>query len=837
MRNYVLPICTFFFFILALGAQTPSVYTSAHIYESLKKLNVLGAALYVAAHPDDENTRLISWLANERKAETTYLSLTRGDGGQNLIGPEMAELLGVIRTQELLAARRVDGGKQWFTRANDFGFSKHPDETLSIWNRDEVLADVVWAIRSLQPDIVVNRFDHNSAGRTHGHHTASALLGLEAFDLAGDPNAFPEQLQYVSVWKPKRLFFNTSWWFYGSRENFEKADKSNLVTIDAGVFFPALGKSNTEIAAQSRSQHQCQGMGSTPSRGTSYEYLDVLRGDKPDTDDLFAGIDVSWSRIQGGDAVQLLVEKAIQTFRYDQPHASVPALLEIYRKIKALPESRWKTIKLEETQTLVEACMGLFMEAAASDFSAAPGQTLSLAIELVNRSPISAELIALEFLPENGDTLVHIPLQPNVTLTFNRKINIPAKAPYTSPYWINGDAPLGMYTVPDQTLRGLPQTPRLLKVRFNMEIQGVPISWTRDVIHKNTDSVKGEIYRPFEVLPPVFVQVKDPVHVFGGEEPKAIQIIVKAGKPGVEGVVRPKAPAGWRLEPAERPFKLSLKDQEQALDFRLFPPRGQSEGWLEALALSEGKTYTQELVRIQYDHIPAQSVLRQARARIARIDLQKDGERIGYIKGAGDEIPASLAAIGYQVDVLDPAQITADRLAHYDAIVLGIRAYNTIERIRFLQPELLAYVEQGGALIAQYNTSFDLMLPAAEIAPFEMKISRERVTVEEAPVSILLPEHPALHYPNRITEKDFDGWVQERGLYFPSEWSPEFEALLACNDPGEAAKSGGLLIAPYGKGYYVYTSLSWFRQLPAGVPGAYRLFANLLSLGKTAKKG
>jgi len=821
--------------VFSLGAQAPPVRTSADIYESLKKLNVLGSVLYVAAHPDDENTRLISYLANQLKVEATYLSVTRGDGGQNLIGPEIAELLGVIRTEELLAARRIDGGNQWFTRAIDFGYSKHPDETLDFWNKDEILADVVWAIRSLQPDIVINRFDHNSAGRTHGHHTAGSIISLEAFDLAGDPKAFPEQLKYVKPWQPKRLYMNTVWWSYGSREEWEKADKSHLVQIDAGVYYPALGKSNTEIAAESRSMHQCQGMGSTLVRGSQGEYLEVLKGDSPaDKSDLFSGIDISWGRIAGGESIQNLVENAVRTFRYDDPSASVPQLLEIYKKIKELPPSHWKEHKLQEVHALLEACMGLFLEAKARESSSSPGQTIGLALELVNRSAVDARLVSLEFLPENGDTLCQMDLEPNMPLLLSRQFRIPGDATFTAPYWLMNEWQTGRYTVAEQTLRGLPETPRMLKVRFNLEIHGVPVSWTKDVVYKYTDPAKGEIYQPFEVLPPVFVQVKNPVYVFADNEPKVVQVTVKAGQPEVSGTLRLNTPPGWRAEPAQQSFDIALKGQEKTLDFRLFPPREQSDGWLEPVAESGGRTYGQEMVLISYDHIPMQSVLRQARSRVARIDLKKAGDHIAYIEGAGDDIPASLEAIGYRVDMLGPQEISAARLRDYDAVVLGIRVYNTHERARFFQPELLKYVEQGGTLIVQYNTTGrDLLIPEEEIAPFPIKLSRDRVSVEKAPVTILKPEHPALNFPNAIGTRDFEGWVQERGLYFPGEWDERFEALLSCNDPGESPKSGGLLIAPYGKGHYIYTGLSWFRQLPAGVPGACRLFANLLSLGKT----
>jgi len=815
-------------------AQAPEIRTSADIYESIKKLNVLGSALYIAAHPDDENTTMISYLANERLVEATYLSLTRGDGGQNLIGPEIAELLGVIRTEELLAARRVDGGHQRFTRANDFGYSKNPEETLKIWSRDEILADVVWTIRSIQPDIIINRFDHDSGRRTHGHHTASAILSYEAFDLAGDPNAFPEQLKYVEPWQPKRLYLNTSWWFFGSREKFEQADKSNFVTVDAGVYYPAKGKSNTEISAESRSMHKCQGMGRTPSRGSYFEYLEPLKGSLPsDTTDLFSGIDISWSRLSGGEKVGSLVDKAIKTFQYDDPAASLPQLLEIYQEIQKLPDSHWKDHKVEEIHDVIEACMGLFLEATATDHSASPGQSVELALELVNRSQIPCELVRLAFFPENGDTLFQTPLEANEKLTFSRSITLPEDAGYTSPYWLNGEHPLGMYQVKDQAILGMPETPRLLKVRFDLEIQGIPISWTKDVAYKSTDRVKGEVYRPFEVLPSVFVKVKDPVYVFADNEAKSIQVVVKAGKADVSGIVRPRIPEGWKLEPSALPFDISLKDQEQILDFRLFPPQDQSEGWLEILAECEGETYKQSLTRIDYDHIPVQSILLQARTRIVKVALQKAGERIGYIHGAGDEVPASLEAIGYQVDILDPAEVTASQLEKYDAVVMGIRAYNTIERIRFIQPELFAYVEAGGTLIVQFVTTRGMAIPMEEMAPYPLNLSHDRVSVEEAPVTILQPDHAAINFPNAITDKDFEGWVQERGLYYPDEWDERFETILSSHDPGEPPTPAGLLIAPYGKGHYIYTGMAWFRQLPAGVPGAYRIFVNLLSIGES----
>ncbi|MEO1518018.1 MAG: PIG-L family deacetylase [Bacteroidota bacterium] len=814
-----------------LGAQAPARPTSADIYDDIKQLQVLASALYVAAHPDDENTRLISYLSNHLRVNTAYLSLTRGDGGQNLIGPEIRELLGVIRTQELLAARRIDGGRQLFSRANDFGFSKHPDETLRIWQRDEVMADAVWAIRNFQPDIIINRFDHKSAGRTHGHHTASAVLSFEAFDLAADAKAYPEQLSSVSAWQANRLFFNTSWWFYGSRDNFEKADKSNMVSVDIGTYLPLKGKSNNEIASQSRSMHQCQGMGATWVRGSQLEYLEWLKGEKPsDMNDLFAGINTTWSRLEGGAPIGKLLKEVEEEFRFDNPSASIPKLLQAYDLIQKLPDGRWKTIKNEEIHSVIGACMGLFLEAVADDYSSTAGGTVDLKVEVVNRSSIPLTLEKISFAPMAVDTVLQKSLEENERYYVSRQLTIPADHPTTNPYWLNEQADLGMYTVQDQQLRGLPETPRPLKASFVLAVEGRQLSWDKDVVFKRTDPVKGESYRPFEITPPVFVGIAEKVYVFAGEEAQEVELRVSSGKENVEGIVQLTHPDGWRVEPQKAPFQINQKGQEQLLRFKVYPPAAQSEGKLGAVVQVEGQSYNDELVLIEYDHIPTQTVLRPASAKVVRIDLKKRGERIAYIMGAGDDIPASLEQIGYQVDVLAEEDISLDKVRGYDAVILGIRAFNTVKKLKFKTSELLQYVEEGGTMIVQYNTNRRMV--TQDFAPYPLKLSRDRVTVEEAEIRMLKPDHPVLNAPNKITAKDFEGWVQERGLYFPNGWDERYEAILSSNDPGEPARDGGLLVASHGKGHYIYTGYSWFRQLPAGVPGAFRLFTNLVSIGK-----
>ncbi|MEM6317055.1 MAG: PIG-L family deacetylase [Bacteroidota bacterium] len=829
---------TFLFLCFNLLAQAPKMWTSGDIHEGIQKLNVLGSALYVAAHPDDENTSMIAYMSNELKVNTAYLSLTRGDGGQNLIGTEIRELLGVIRTQELLAARRIDGGHQLFSRANDFGFSKHPDETLKIWNEKEVLADAVWAIRKWKPDVIINRFDHKSAGKTHGHHTASAILSYEAFDLAGKESSYPEQLDLVEPWQPKRLFFNTSWWFYGSRKKFAEADKSKMVNVDVGVYYPIKGKSNSEISAESRSQHACQGMGRAGTRGEAVEYLQLLKGDMPkDKNDIFDGIDITWNRVEGGAPIGKILAAVEQTFNYANPAASVPELMKAYQLIKALPDGYWKKVKQAEIEQIIAACMGLFVEVVADDYSATPGQAIKLSMEVVNRSMVNAQLQSYTIFPTQADSIVQQPLANNQTMKLKATLTLPEDMAMTNPYWLNQKAELGMYTVEERALRGLPETPRPVKVAFNLLVENEPITIIRDVVHKKTDPVKAEIYRPFEVTPPVFANIQEKVYVFANDAAKTVSVLVKSSKKNIEGKVTLARPDGWKIEPEFVDVNLKLKGEEQLVTFQLFPPTNQSEGLISPIVeLTDGSTYTKGATFIEYDHIPTQTVFQPEASKVVRLDIKKRGQQIGYIMGAGDEIPNSLEQIGYDVTELEDAEIIAGDLEKYDAIILGIRAYNTVERLKYYQPKLLKYVKNGGTMIVQYNTTWRLKMDKEKIAPYKMNLSRDRVTVEEAEVRMLVPDHQVLNYPNKITAKDFDGWVQERGLYFADDWDKKkFTAVLSANDPGEDPKDGGLLVAEYGKGYYIYTGYSWFRELPAGVPGAYRLFTNLISIGKDAQ--
>jgi len=801
---------------------------SSEIKLKLKKLGFLGSVLYVAAHPDDENTRAIAYMANDRLAATAYLSMTRGDGGQNLIGPEIGEQLGLIRTQELLAARRIDGGQQFFTRAIDFGFSKNYQETLEIWNKDAVLSDVVHVIRQFQPDVILTRFPPDERAG-HGHHTSSGILAQEAFDLTNNPTVYPEQVKHYGTWQVSALYTNTGrWWNQTINES-----TPGIITMNVGTYNTLLGKSYSEIAADSRTQHKSQGFGSAGRRGDALEFFEYVKGDRAEKD-VFEKINTTWTRVKGGDKVQPLIQKVVQEFNEENPAASVPVLLEIRKQIIQLENSVWRNRKLAEVEQLIRDCTGLFIEVIASQYMAAPKQQVKLTFEVINRSGISITLNKLSSESLEIDSTFSLTLKNNDPISFKSVKRIASNNDFSSPYWLKEPHATGLFTVNDTGLIGKPENDPAIVIQAHVSIQGDIMIIPVPVIYKWTDPVKGELNRPFEIVPPVFVNFQQAVVVFKDQVPQIVNVLIKSASLGkLTGSAKLELPKGWTSEPAFMAFQLGKMNEEQTLSFKVTGGKEELDGTLRAIAEIEGTSYSNSIRQIQYDHIPIQTLLPPATARALRINIRKAGSVIGYIKGAGDDIPVSLRNLGYEVWEMKDEEITASNLTRVDAVVLGIRALNTNERIRFTMPILLNYVKEGGTMVVQYNTSNDLEIDADKFSPYPLTLSRDRVTQENSEVRILKPDHPALNYPNKITTKDFEGWVQERGLYFPAVWNESFDALLSMNDKGEPVRNGSLLVAKFGAGHYVYTGLSFFRELPEGVPGAYKLFANLVSLSKT----
>ncbi|MGE4346530.1 MAG: PIG-L family deacetylase [Flavobacteriaceae bacterium] len=808
------------FVSVTVFAQAPKKLSSNEIYHEIQKLNFLGSVLYVAAHPDDENTKLISYFGNEVKANSAYISLTRGDGGQNLIGPEMGELLGVIRTQELLKARSIDGGKQFFSRAYDFGFSKVPDETFEIWDKEQVLNDLVQCIRDFRPDVIINRFDHRTPGTTHGHHTASAILSVEAFDIVkNDKNA------------PRRLFYNTSPWAFPSQEAFDKVDKSNHVIIDANVFYPILGKSNGEIAAFSRSQHKCQGFGATGNRGSENEYLELVKGDLPKGQkDIFEGINTSWTRIPEGKAIGEILEKVEKHFNFQNPSVHLKDLTRAYVLIQKIKDDYWRNQKSEQIKNIILACSGLYLEVVSSSENVTKSEKFDLNFEATNRSNAKITLKEISFL---GKKIVK-----NQVLAYNKAIRfkedditVPADADYSNPYWLKEQKTKGMFVVQNQNLRNLPQTENNYPVTFVLDVEGTTIDFTKNITYKFNSPENGETYRPFVILPDVVVSFMSNVLVFADNNPKEVLVKVKALQNNSKGTVSVEIPKGWAISPKEIPFDIQKKGEESIVKFSLTPPSNPDNATLNITATTNGKTYNQELIEIDYEHILKQSILKTAEAKATRLDLKKSKQNIAYLMGATDEIPKGLEQIGYNVKLISVGDITSENLATFETVILGIRAYNTISELKLKSKILNDYVENGGTVIMQYITSgFRRNLDISEFTPYPLTIGRERVTDEDAKVTFVNPTHKVLSYPNKITEKDFENWIQERGLYFGAEWSMEFEPIFSMHDKNESPKQGSLLIAKHGKGHFVYTGISFFRQIPNGTDGAYRLLVNLIEL-------
>jgi LmbE family N-acetylglucosaminyl deacetylase len=804
----------------------PEQMNAGEIQQALQKLNVLGRVLYIAAHPDDENTNLMALWANGSLYDSAYLSVTRGDGGQNLLGPELGVRLGVIRTEELLDARRLDHGKQFFTRAIDFGFSKTAEETMRIWDHDKILADVVWVVRSFRPDVMVTRFSPEDQ-LTHSHHTASAILAREAFSAASDPNRFPEQLAFVEPWRPTRLVWNTSPFFFKNRNL--PFDPTGLTVLEAGGYNPLLGKAYTEIAAASLSMHKSQGVGSPPRRGARKEYFKLLEG-QPMTSSLFEGVDTGWARVRNSEAVAAEIRRIISKFHPADPASSVPDLLKLRQAMSVIRDDSWITEKKAELDKIIAACLGLHVEASTNNEAVTPGQTLTVKLEAINRCEIPVTLQEVRF-PNSGSSMkIDAPLPANELVTKDLSCRIPENTPYSQPYWLRKPETLGTFAVDDQKLIGLPENPPELPVEIVLQVSGQELRYVVDAKYRTVEPVAGELRRRLVIAPPAFANIGNSVLVFPTNQPKPVQVHVTAATGPVKGELKLAAPQGWKVYPASVPIDLKGAEAEAAATFSVKPPEQNSQGTLRAIVSIDGRDYSFERVRISYPHIGVHTLMPPAEVKLVRADIRKKGDRIGYIPGAGDDIPESLQQIGYSVKILSEPDITSKNLAQFSAVVLGIRAYNTQDGISNWLPELFAYVKAGGVAIAQYNTLADLK--TEQFGPYPLEISRDRVTDENAEVRILAPNHPLMTTPNKITSKDFEGWVQERGLYFPKKWDPAWTPILSCNDPKEKPLDGGLLVANLDKGFFVYTSYSWFRQLPAGVPGAYRLFANMLSLGK-----
>jgi LmbE family N-acetylglucosaminyl deacetylase len=796
------------------------------ILQEMRNFRELGSVLFIAAHPDDENTQLITYLARGRGYRMAYLSVTRGDGGQNVLGPELDAELGVIRTQELLAARRLDGGRQFFTRAIDFGYSKDVNETLGIWDRQQVLGDVVRVIRTFRPDVVIVRFNPDTGG-THGHHTASAVLGREAFKLAGDPKAFPEQLDRLTVWQPKRVLLNSGGFGRGGGGG----TTTNAVQIDIGGNDPLTGESFSSIAGRSRAMHKTQGFGNFGGGGRggagSRPESFTLLGGEPATKDIMDGVDTTWARFPGGAEIDKLADEAIEKFNPADPAASVPALLVIRSRLAALPADRVVDEKRRQFDHILQNCLGLEVETTIPQVEVVPGESLKLRHSASIHSSVPVRWLAVRYPSLNRDLGNAIELRANTPAIRETTQILPASTPLSQPYWLREDGTIGMFRVDDPSLIGRPENPPAFPIEQVFEVGGQTLVVPDEPLQASTDPAKDEIRRHLDVIAPVSLKCVSEVRLFAPGATRPVEIEMVAARAGAAGSLRLDAPAGWKVAPAQQSFRLAKVGDHAIFTFTTTAPTQPASARITARALIDGASFGNQRVEIRYPHIPLQLLQPPARLKAVSFDLAIRGHEVGYLPGAGDTVEEDLRQMGYTVTSLTSADLTPERLKKFDAVVVGIRAFDTRKDLGSQLPALFAYVEGGGNVVMQYNRVDGLLS-----APLTLRVSQSRVTDEHAAVTFLAPEHPALNTPNKITNADFEGWVQERGVYFPSQWDERFTPILACSDAGEAPLKSGLLVAQYGKGYFVYTGLAFFRQLPAGVPGAYRLFANLVSLGK-----
>ncbi|HAP34668.1 MAG TPA: LmbE family protein, partial [Bacteroidetes bacterium] len=751
-------------------------------------------------------------------------SITRGEGGQNLVGSEQGTELGIIRTQELLAARRIDGAEQFFTRAIDFGFSKSSEEALRLWNKDSVLKDVVWVIRKYRPDIIITRFAPTQGG--HGHHTASAILAQEAFAVSGDPNIFPEQLKNVQPWKAKRLLFN-HFRFGGTNSN---STNIQTIKIDVGEFSPLLGKSFNEIAGISRTMHKSQGMGSSQNRGSNINEFVVSAGESA-KNELFEGIDISWNRIPNGKKIAQSITEVQNKFVPQHAEKSIPALLKLYRSLQKINNDPLIDRKMDEIESIIQSCAGLWMEAKTKEMVYSPGDSIVITLSMLNRS--NAKIVFASAFSEklNINNTVQQPLKNNELLQLQLASIIPANERYSQPYFLASSPKNNRYSSSDDVLIGSPESPAPLSIAVSIIIENEPMMITLPIQYKWVDDLEGEKIKNIDILPPVSIGLEEKnIVVFSDSISKSVHVKVRAIDNAINGKVQLLLPTGWGCNPTKQMVSLKRKGDETVLQFFVWSTKQSKSGTFGANIEVDGKTYSSEQKTISYPHIIPQTVLENAEGKLIKFDLQTKGKLIGYIMGAGDQVPNALQQMGYTVQLISDDDLRNGNFTRFDAIVAGIRSYNTREQLRTSNNSLLQYVEQGGTYIVQYQTA--AKGETDNIAPYRLELSRERVTNENAEMSCVKPDHALLNYPNIISAKDFEGWVQERGLYFASLWDDKYEKVFSCADPNEKSLQGSLLIAKYGKGNYIFTGLAFFRQLPAGVEGAYRLFANLLSVGK-----
>jgi len=626
---------------------------------------------------------------------------------------------------------------------------------------------------------------------------------------------------------------------------------------DTGSFNPILGYSYEELAVLSRSMHHSQGTGAMRRPGAGRSTFTIIGG-APATRDLFDGIETTWNRLPGGGAVKAILDEAILNYEPAHPEKAIRALVKARPLIAAIasaagadPLAKEKLGELDETIAL---CAGLFVEAQARQYNAAPGGNVAIVATVLNRSTAN---VALQSARVEGIWNQDAGAKPAV-LAYNQSadiqlnLTVPANQAYTQPFWLVKPHSADVYEIDDQMLIGLPDNPAAASVRVRLTVDGAPLELVRPVRHRYADRAIGERLRPFTVVPAVAVNLPQPVALFPDTAARKVQVSVQANVANAKGDLRLDVPAGWKAAPASQSFEIPLSGETHVMTFQVTPPAGETTARLQAVAKVDGRDIASGMQVLAYTHFPAQTLLPPSEIKLVRSNIKVTAKKVGYIMGAGDEMPEALRQLGLDVTLLSQSDLEQGDLSRFDAIVAGVRAYNVRTDIRANQPRLLDYVKNGGTYVVQYQTgdSPDPTAPRGQqqppnpfnqqqgnpvttnLGPYPFSVpggNKYCITVEESPMKFPNQDSPLLQYPNHINAKDFDSWVQERGVYFAVGWDPKYQTVLTSQDPGEPALEGGQIWTRYGKGVYIFTAYSWFRQLPAGVPGAYRMFANLLS--------
>lgn len=801
---------------LILSPVFSQSHPSSVLYHKLLRFKDTKRVLFVAAHPDDENTRLIAYLANAEHAEVAYLSLTRGDGGQNLIGKELGIELGMIRTHELLRARETDGGRQFFTRALDFGFSKNPDETFNNWDRDKLLSDVVWMVRKFQPDIIINRFN-TIPGTTHGHHTSSAILSVEAFDKAADPSVFPDQLKYTKPWQAKRIFWNA----YNWGGQYEPEVGKTYFTFAVGEYNPLLGTTYSQIAADSRTMHKSQGFGSTSQIGEGNDFIELVKG-PTFKDHPFEDISNRWEQLPNGSKVIEAIEGALIDFDFTSPENNLEKLLHIKSLLDAQnSEDLWLVEKKKYLDKLILEALGVKAEFIVKKEIGFPGETITT--ELVFNNPAQIPLTVSTFGGKIFSQNINKEAKNNIPVSQNLEINIPRDYPVSQPFWLEKPLDGSLFDIQELAKIGQPVNGPSIEGSLVLSINGQVIQMNLPLLYKYNDQVDGEIKQPFTLVPEVNVKL-DKNNLFliqGADQTLNVEVSFRNrildGKLALEGVESGQ----FRIVNEEK----DEKRNRLVYTIEFLDSDQEKKEILVSFQTNDGQKFNLDTKRIIYRHIPNLTYFTSTTLGLVKMDLKLSNQRIGYISGAGDDVPEVLRNLGYQVSILENEELKKERLKSFQTIIIGIRAFNVNQDLADNVDQLMEYVQEGGNLIVQYNTISPLL--TRDLGPYPFSLSRNRVTVENSQVVADLA-HPVLSRPNKISLSDFEGWVQERGLYFTSNWDNNYTSPLTMQDPGEKANKGSLIFAKYGKGTYTYSGISWFRQLPAGVPGAVKLFVNLI---------